>query len=274
MKVELTKETYKANHDFMSYSTFSKYLTCEAAAAARYYPPSTVAQLVGSYVDAYFSDELEDFKVEHPEIFNSKTGALKADFTNANDLIQRIESDEVFMSVLSGEKQKIMTGEIDGVPFKIKIDAYEPDKYITDLKVMKDFKPVWNDAYNKYTNFMLAYNYDIEMAIFQEIVYQNTGKKLPTYIAAITKENPADIGVFEIPQEALDKALDIVKKHLPRIKDILEGKIAPERCENCEYCRMTKKARILDWELVGKNGDFLRENGIECNDPVLKKEEK
>ena len=80
MKVELTKETYRTNHDFMSYSRFSRFLTCEAAATANYYPPSSVAQLVGSYVDAYFSEELDDFKAEHPEIFNSKTGALKSDF--------------------------------------------------------------------------------------------------------------------------------------------------------------------------------------------------
>ena len=273
MKVELTKENYKTNHDYLSYSRFSKYLTCEAAAAANYYPPSSVAQLVGSYVDAYFSHELEDFKVEHPEIFNSKTGALKADFVGAENIIERINSDEEFKRMLSGEAQVIMTGEIDGVPFKIKMDSYKEDEFIVDLKVMKDFKPVWSDAYRSYQNFMLAYNYDIEMAIFQEIVYQNTGKKLPTYIAAITKENPADIGIFEIPQMDLDKALKTVKNNLPRIKQIMNGEIAPHRCEVCEYCKMTKKARILNWEYVGFTGDKLREEGIECDDPILIKKE-
>ena len=273
MKVELTKENYKSNHDYMSYSRFSRFLTCEAAAAANYYPPSSVAQLVGSYVDAYFSDELEDFKVEHPEIFNSKTGALKSDFSNANDLIARIESDEEFSRMMSGEKQVIMTGEIDGVPFKIKMDSYKENEFIVDLKVMKDFKPVWSESYRSYQNFMIAYNYDIEMALFQEIVYQNTGKRLPTYIAAITKENPSDVGIFEIPQNKLDEALNIIKHNIPRIRDILKGEIAPHRCEVCEYCKMTKKARILDWDYVGFSGDRLREEGIECDDPKLGKKE-
>lgn len=272
MKVELTKENYKSNHDFMSYSRFSRFLTCEAAAAANYYPPSSVAQLVGSYVDAYFSNELEDFKVEHPEIFK-KDGTLKSDFLSADSIISRIESDELFSEMLSGEKQVIMTGSIDGVPFKIKMDSYKEDKFIVDLKVMKDFKPVWSDSFRSYTNFMLAYNYDIEMAIFQEIVYQNTGKKLPTYIAAITKEDPADIGIFEIPQNKLDDALQIVKNNLPRIKQIMDGEIAPHRCETCEYCKMTKKARILDWEYVGYNGDKLRDEGITCDDPKIEKKE-
>lgn len=273
MKVELTKENYKTNHDYMSYSRFSKFLTCEAAAAVNYYPPSSTAQLVGSYVDAYFSEELEDFKAEHPEIFNSKTGALKSDFVGAENIIERIKNDEEFSKMLSGEKQVIMTGEISGVPFKIKMDSYKEDEFIVDLKVMKDFKPVWSDSFRSYINFMLAYNYDIEMAIFQEIVFQNTGKRLPTYIAAITKENPSDIGIFEIPQEKLDAALKTVKNNLPRIKQIMDGEVAPHRCETCEYCKMTKKARVLDWDLVGLNGDRLREEGIECDDPILTKKE-
>lgn len=273
MKVELTKENYKDNHDYMSYSRFSRFLTCEAAAAANYYPPSSTSQLVGSYVDAYFSQELDEFKVEHPEIFNSKTGALKSDFLKAQNIIDRIESDEEFSRMLSGEKQVIMTGKIDDFPFKIKMDSYKENEFIVDLKVMKDFKPVWSEAYRSYQNFMIAYNYDIEMALFQEIVFQNTGKRLPTYIAAITKEDPSDIGIFEIPQNKLDYALNIIKHNLPRIKQIMNGEVAPHRCETCEYCKMTKKARILDWDFVGFNGDKLREEGIECDDPILEKKE-
>ena len=272
MKVELTKENYKTNHDYMSYSTFSKFLTCEAAAAARYYPPSSVAQLVGSYVDAHFSNEIEDFKLEHPEIFK-KDGTLKSDFIGADSIIERISNDELFMQMLSGEKQKIMTGEIDGVPFKIKMDSYKENEFIVDLKVMKDFKPIWSNDYRSYVNFIEGYNYDIEMAIFQEIVFQNASEKLPTYIAAITKEDPADIGIFEIPQKQLDKALNTVKNRLPRIKQILNGEIAPQRCEICPYCRMTKKARILNFEYIGMDGDALREAGIECDDPILTKKE-
>lgn len=274
---KLTKETYKTNHNYMSYTRFSKFLKCEAAAAANYYQPPTEAQLVGSYVDAYFSDELDEFKKDHPEIFNSKNGELKAKFQFAEVLIKRIESDETFMKMLSGEKQRIMTGVIEGMPFKIKMDSYKPGKFIVDLKVMKDFNKVWNNTFKKYTNFIEAYDYDIELAIFQEIESQNSEdhKKLPCYIAAITKEEPCgDVDGFSFSQSKLNESLDFVKRQIPRISGILEGKIAPNRCEQCEYCKKTKKMRILDWEYAGASGDFLRENGIECCDPVLKKEEK
>lgn len=269
----LTKQNYKDNHDYMSYSRFCRFLECEASAAANYHTPSTESQLIGSYVDAYFSEEMDDFKVEHPEIF-LKSGELKANFKKADELIDRIKLDPEMIHLLSGEKQSIMTGKIDGVPFKIKMDSYLKDEAIVDLKVMKDFKKVWSDAFGGYTNFVLAYNYDIELAIFQEIAYQNTGKKLPCYLVCITKETPSDIGVFNIPQEDLDKALNIVKHNLPRIKGILDGEIAPNRCECCSYCKETKKAKIIDFNYIGATGDQLREAGYECVDEKLKKKEK
>ena len=268
---ELTKENYRSNHDYLSFTTFSKYLDCEAAAKAHFREPSTTAMLVSSYVDAYFSGELEQFKMENPEIF-TKNGELKKEFQQANNIIARIESDETFMKAMSGEKQKIMTGEILGVPFKIKMDSYIPGKAIVDLKVMKDFKPVWSNAYHRYTNFIEAYDYEIELALFQEIVYQNTGKKLPCYIACITKEEPSDVAILSFPQEKLDEAMEIIKNRLPRIKKILNGEVAPHRCNICAYCRMTKKAQIINFELVGFDGDQLREEGIECDDPIQKEE--
>ena len=268
MLPEITKENYKDLHEYMSYSTFSRYLRCEAAAKAHFHEPQTSAKLMSSYVDAYFSNELEEFREDHPEIF-TRQGELKSDFKQAESVIERIKSDEVFTSFMGGETQKIMTGEICGVPFKIKMDFYKENEYISDLKVVKDFGKVWSDAFRRYTNLIEAYDYDIEMAIFQEIVFQNTGKKLPCYILAITKETPADIGVFSIPQNSLDNALQIVKNNLPRIKDIIDGKIAPHRCEKCMYCRETKKARVLPYDLIGMTGDELRENGIECDDKIL-----
>ena len=49
----LTKENYKDNHYYLSYSRFSKFLDCEAAAFADYKTEPTTAFLVGSYVDAH-----------------------------------------------------------------------------------------------------------------------------------------------------------------------------------------------------------------------------
>ena len=49
----------------------------------------------------------------------------------------------------------------------------------------------------------------------------------------------------------------------------MDNKIAPHRCEKCAYCRETKKARVLTYDLIGMSGDELRENGVECDDKIL-----
>lgn len=273
-KTLLTKENYKDNHYYLSYSRFSKFLDCEAAAFADYKTEPTVAFLVGAYVDAYFSNEMPEFQAAHPEMYNSRTGELKKDFIKADEIIARIEQDPLLVHYMSGEKQTIMAGEIEGVPFKIKMDSYLENEAIVDLKIMKDFNKVWSTAYKAYINFVEAYDYDIELAIFQEIVRQKTGGKiLPCYLVCATKENPPDIGLFEIPQEALDKALQTVKNNLPRYLQISQGKVAPHRCEKCAYCRSSKKAQLISYEYAGMSGDELREEGIECNDEKVKPEE-
>ena len=273
-KTLLTKENYKDNHYYLSYSRFSKFLDCEAAAFADYKTEPTVAFLVGSYVDAYFSNEMPEFQAAHPEMYNSRTGELKKDFIKADEIIARIEQDPLLVHYMSGEKQTIMAGEIEGVPFKIKMDSYLENEAIVDLKIMKDFNKVWSTAYKAYINFVEAYDYDIELAIFQEIVRQKTGGKiLPCYLVCATKENPPDIGLFEIPQETLDKALQTVKNNLPRYLQVSQGKVAPHRCEKCAYCRSSKKAQLISYEYAGMSGDELREEGIECNDEKVKPEE-
>ena len=72
-----------------------------------------------------------------------------------------------------------MTGDIFGVPFKIKIDSYLPDK-IVDLKIMRDFEPIYVEGKGR-VSFIEAWGYDIQAGVYQEIVRQNTGKQLPLH---------------------------------------------------------------------------------------------
>ncbi len=243
----LTSENYfskENNINFMGSSQFKSFLSCEASALAELtgeFPrEETTALLVGSYVDAHFEGTLDIFVAKHPELFK-KTGdrGLLKDYAKADEIIQRIERDEMFMKYMAGDSQVIMTGEIAGVPFKIKIDSYHEGKAIVDLKCMRDFEPQWDNGVKK--NFIDYWRYDIQAGIYQEIVRQNTGKKLPFIIAAATKEKATNIGLFEIPQDVLDMALMEVVDKVPRFDAIKRGEVEPERCGDCDYCRFTKK---------------------------------
>ena len=147
----------------------------------------------------------------------------------------------MFYKYLQGEHQVIMLGEIAGVPIKIKIDSYFRDKVIVDLKAMKDFNLIWNENLKNKQNFIDYYDYITQAAIYQHVVEQNTGNKLPFIIAATTKEEYPERALLNIPQEFMDERLEELKVIIPHIQEVKEGKIEPTACGKCDYCKSLKK---------------------------------
>lgn len=242
--MELTNSNYfsaDANREYFSVSQFKSFKECEERAMAEvtgnYIRPETKDLLMGSYVDAYFSGEMDDFEREHPEIWNSRTGALKSDFQKCDEIVARAENDKLFMEYISGDMQTVFTGELFGVKWKVKVDSLHDDK-IVDLKLMKDIEPVFKDGERK--TFIDAWGYDIQGFIYQQIVAQNTGKILPFYLAVITKERATNIEIIHIPDYRLKSAGELVRYYTPLFARIKAQDVAPKRCERCEWCRATK----------------------------------
>lgn len=242
--MKLTQANYfnkKASLEYMSVSQWKAFNKCPASALAeikgKYEREKSTALLVGSYVDSFFEGTLPKFIRENPEIFK-RDGSLKSEYIQAEAIIQRIQKDKLFTEYMSGEKQVIMTGEINGVKIKIKIDSYHPDK-IVDLKIMRDFEGVYVPEYGRQPWFE-AWGYDIQGAVYQEVVRQNTGETLPFYLAAATKEKVTDLDIVHLDQQMLDYALERFKQNLEYFDAVKKGVIEPARCEKCEYCRNTK----------------------------------
>ena len=196
----LTPENYysqEANVDYFSVSQYKDFLKCPALAMAKlrgeYEPEYGRALLLGSYVDEMLTgteESIKNFIVEHvPELFK-KNGDRYADVQQADDAIVRVRKQPLMMKYLSGQHQVIMTGEIEGVPFKIKMDSYNPDEYITDLKYMASLR-----SPNLFQPMVQYWGYDLQTACYQEIVRQNTGKTLPFFFVVATKEKPAGCSV-------------------------------------------------------------------------------
>lgn len=246
--MNLTADNYfsaEANMQYCSVSQIKAFMKCPAAALAElrgeYQREQTTALLVGSYVDAWFSGEMDQFKAEHPEIFK-RDGTLKAEYTQADQIIARVSKDEMFMEYMSGDKQVIMTGEIEGVPFKIKIDSLLPDR-ITDLKIVRDFEPIYDPDFCSRVPWWVYWKYDLQGGAYREIVRQNLTKSLPFFLAAATKEKVTDYNIYQIVQSDLDVALQTVKDNIVRFDAMKKGIIPADRCECCDYCRSTKKLK-------------------------------
>lgn len=258
--MKLVEENYfseEANMEYMSSSQFKDFLKCPFCAMAKlkgeFNKEKTTALLVGSYVDASYEGTLDIFKAKNPELFK-KDGTLKSDYLKAEEIINRLEQDAFFSKYMAGEKQVIMTGEIEKVPFKIKIDSFHRNKCIVDLKVIKDMQPIWNG--NEKQNFVEYWGYDIQMAIYQEIVKQNTGQKLPTFLAVVTKETTPDFEILEIDNDRLETVMEtIIKPNVSifnNMKHIINADIP--KCNKCDYCKSKKKLdKIINYKDIDTN---------------------
>jgi len=247
----LTAENYYEQDEYMSVSAFKKFQKCELDGLEQFNSSST-AMLVGSYVDAYVEGTLDKFKEEHPELYSTtgkNKGELKVDYKQAEEICKYIDNDKVIQQFLSGDKQTIMTGTIAGVPFKIKMDSYAQTKAIVDLKIMRSV----TDTSGNYIDFITQWGYDTQLACYQEVVFQNTGLRLPCFIVAVTKETPINSVVIQIPQEILTRALERVKIDIEHYYDVKMKKVEAVGCGVCATCISKRKVTpiISMYDIMG-----------------------
>jgi hypothetical protein len=179
----LNQENYfspEANWQYMSVSQYKGFMECEAKEMAKlkglYVEEPSTAFLVGSYFHAHFDNTLGTFKREHPDIFK-KDGTLKSDYQQANEMINAVENDDFCMYVLQGEPEVILTANLFGIPWKIKMDRYNRERQrFVDIKSCKDFERVWDPILKQKVTFVEEYGYLIQMAVYREIEYIATGE--------------------------------------------------------------------------------------------------
>jgi hypothetical protein len=264
--MKLTESNYysvEANKAYFSVSQFKDFMKCPAMAMAElngtYERDFSKALLLGSYLDESLTGtprSQQKFLFENEKDIFKKTGGKYAEFVQADETVELVKAQPVMMHYLSGEHQVIMTGEIEGVPFKIKMDSYKPGEYIADLKYMASLR-----SPNLFEPMIKYWGYDIQAACYQEIVRQNTGERLPFIFVVATKEKPAHLEVGEISQWNMDEALEIVRKNIKRFQAIKNGEIEAERCEdyNCDYCTTTKIIKKpIDTDLFGMSAAQIK----------------
>lgn len=264
--LNLTKDNYyslESDQQYMSVSQYKNFLKCETSALARiqgkYIEPKSEALLLGSYVHSWLDGTIEQLKEENPTIFSSKgttKGQLKSQYQNADEMIKVLEKDPFIMMALEGEKEVIMTGELFCVPWKIRMDVYNPTHgRFADLKTVKAIREKYWHEEHGYCSFVEAYGYITQMAIYSEIERQNRGGSnwLESYIVAVSKETPPDKAVISIDHERLAYELEDIQGRMERITSLKNGEVEPKRCEKCDYCRRTKKiTSVIHYlELIG-----------------------
>ena len=259
--MELNSSNYfskEADNAFFSASQVKSFRKCEAATMAalrgEYVRPMSQALLQGQFVDEALTGDLGEWLLRHPEVAK-RDGNLKAEFMLCQEMVSRARRDALFMDFMEGEHQTILTADLFGVPFKAKFDVLGTDR-IVDLKTVKDLKSQYLPGQGR-VDFATAWDWPLQMAIYQKIYEEIEGVRLPCYLAVITKETPADIRIVQIEQERMDAEIAWLEQVLPRYEAVKNGDITPERCEMCEYCRDSRV--LFGPEMLG---DFDENGGI------------
>lgn len=268
--MNLTESNYYTSEMDQVYCSASQYKDfegcpirpgCEERAlktiSGEFVPETTKAMLMGSILDALWENDDPEYILQRfPDCVSSKgatKGQLKAEYQQIINIYQRTLREEKFCAYMSGDKQTIMTGVIEGLPFKIKIDSFIPGKAITDLKTTqsldRNFRYFIPDSGER-VPFYIAFGYDIQLAIYREIVRQNTGDTLRCYLAAVDKKPHPICDIIELTPKILDEALEGIKRNCADIIALKNGEVKPIRCNNseCDYCRDTHKCEVISNE--------------------------
>ena len=262
----LTDKNYytpEADREYMSCSQYQDFLSCEARALAklqgRYIPEPSEALIVGNYFHTAMESEeahTEFCRLHFDDIYkykiNKATGEAivtgkYAPYAKADEMIDACFNDPLIKSLIDmpGDNEVIMTGELFGVPWKIRLDKYMPDKrLIVDWKTTADInKTEYNPILGERESFVESLRYMMRAAVYNDIEKQYTGKDTDAnfVIVAISKQDPPDKAALLLNhRQRYDWELEQIEKNMMNIRRIKSGELRPRRCGMCDYCRKTK----------------------------------
>lgn len=259
MTMDLLGEDYysvDSARRYWSISQYKRFRECEARALAELEGEwedqrDNTALLVGNMVHSYFEspEAHKKFMGENADAMISKAGKtkgqLKADFLVGQRMIERLEADKQFMEYYVGQKEVAVTGEIEGVEFKGKIDCLNVEKgYFVDIKTTKSDidSMVWVQDEASGRNIQIrwfeAWGYVLQMAAYKKMLEEKYGKEFTPVIYAVTKESTPDTRaiVFQT-QEKLDYELSELSMLIKHLDNVKRGKEEAKPCGHCEYCK-------------------------------------
>ena len=179
-------------------------------------------------------------------------GHLRAEFKVADSMIKTLNDDNMFNYFYKpGKKEVIVTGKIDGYWWKGKIDSLVlGQNYFCDLKTVDDIhKGHWNSDERRHVPFIQDREYNMQMAIYRELIKQTFDVDCQPYIFAVSKQTPPDKMAIDFnspdgtDQYQMQDQLDKIKKLQPHFWKVMTGEEAPVACGKCDYCRQMKQLK-------------------------------
>jgi hypothetical protein len=119
---------------------------------------------------------------------------------------------EVAVELLSkGVAEGVVRAELEGVPCQIRMDWFNPEHGLVDLKTCAEVKWFESDA--------RRFGYYYQMAFYRAVIQSRTGVCYPVRFLAVEKCEPYACGVFRLTPALLDEAEMVVRADLRRYKE-------------------------------------------------------
>ncbi|MEQ8785107.1 MAG: PD-(D/E)XK nuclease-like domain-containing protein [Pirellulaceae bacterium] len=111
-----------------------------------------------------------------------------------------------------------------GQPSQIRMDWFEPQQGIVDLKTCDDL--TWFEADAR------RYGYTHQMAFYRAVLAEVLGIQMPVHFIAIEKKSPYRCGVWKVQSEALDAAQRENEAAIRRLQRCIEADVWPTGYED------------------------------------------
>jgi hypothetical protein len=203
--------------------------------------------LVGQYTHSWlqgpeaFQEFINDNAVE---IHTKNMKKLLDPFERADLMIEVLRKCPIVTDMKQCQHETIMVGEIAGVKIKIMVDLLDLERgYFADLKTTQKINSLgWKNG--KKVSFIEMFSYKVQFAIYEEIIFQNTGKHLDGYIIAVDKQpRPRHNIIYMGNTSNTDwyaEKIEEIELKLPHLYLVKSGKEEPKRCNECDYCISTE----------------------------------
>lgn len=157
------------------------------------------------------------------------------------EVLQTFETKK-YADLFCKEKEGSWVEEIvKSVPIRVKLDSYD-GKRITDIKTASSISETYYAKdLGQRLNFIEYFGYVEQAFFYQYAVEYNTGKKLPFYLAVISKDKEYNIphprlAVIQIPDKVIAEKGEEIKQKIHSVWSLIQGEYEPVPCKHCEWC--------------------------------------
>jgi len=117
-----------------------------------------------------------------------------------------------------GMKEVTGLAPIEGVPCKVRYDWLSASEHaICDIKSARSIGPL--DFWYSFKRF----GYGIQLAMYWHVYELITKRRLPVVVIAIENHPPFSSVVYEVPEELLERELEVVKRVAGKVRECLKS---------------------------------------------------